>query len=183
MSIPSGWAEFNDATAKLRGVMVAGKGTFSGEFTADSLDAFESINIRDGAVSTSYGFQFGRTTGQPLLDVTFTIPAQTFAPLIEIIVPANYSIQQSGGTPNYALYRNGALIGQSTSPVPVGVAYYSGYQSGSSIHVGGVNMETPMRFVDFEADRGVANTYRVLVNNGDYIGQIWGTVFVKCRKK
>lgn len=178
MTVGSGWAEFNDATAKLRGVMVAGKGTFSGSFTADSVDAIDSINIRDGAVSASYAFQNARVKGKAMLDMSFTIPAQPLAPLVEMIVPAHRTIDLGmGDGPTYSVYRNGVLIETINGPVFYGALPLYGDHSIAY-------MDFVLRFVDYQAPAGQSITYHIVVYPGsEPRGQIWGTAFVNCRKK
>ena len=74
--------------AKVRGTIGGGVGTFSGVFSADTVDAVDTINIRDGAVSTYYNFT-AATDSAGFLDTTFTLPAQPFTALYRISLGIN----------------------------------------------------------------------------------------------
>ena len=108
----SGFAEFNDATSKLRGIMVAGNGTFSGTFSADNINALSHINVRDGAVSVYLGFSFPSS----VRTAAFAVPAQEHTSIADISIPiAVWSEGPSAGTPGTVrLYKNGSLLSSAT---------------------------------------------------------------------
>ncbi len=62
---------------KIRGTIGGSQGTFSGKFSADAINAVESIHIRDGAVSAYYGFGRPPMVNGEFTDFTFTLPAQS----------------------------------------------------------------------------------------------------------
>lgn len=65
--------------ATIRGTIGGSIGTFSGKFSADTINAVESINIRDGAVSTYYIFSTkNEEVNGNFSDVIFTVPGQSF---------------------------------------------------------------------------------------------------------
>lgn len=108
--------------------------------------------------------------------MSFTIPAQQNVPVIEVIVPGYYVSDTSGNATSYSLYRNGVLLAKVSSPAELG--YMPLYGDHATAYI-----DFPLRYVDYQAPAGQALTYRVVVVNGQYKAQIWGTAFVNCRKK
>lgn len=113
----SGYAEFNDATSKIRGMMVAGKGTFSGTFSADNVNAISHINVRDGAVSAHLGFNFpsGSRTA------AFAVPADKETSIADITIPLDVWGEGSypGAAATVKLSKNGVLIATALISLPL----------------------------------------------------------------
>ena len=113
----AGYAEFNDSTSKIRGVMVAGKGTFSGIFSAQNVNAISHINVRDGAVSAHIGFGFpsGAKTA------AFTVPANSETSVADIIIPLNVWAEgpPDGRAATASLYKNGVLLSTAYISLPL----------------------------------------------------------------
>ena len=78
---PGSIVVFGDA--KIRGSLGAATGTFSGSFSADTVNAVDYINVRDGAVSTYYNFT-ANVNSQGYLDTEFVLPPQRFEALYRI---------------------------------------------------------------------------------------------------
>lgn len=186
MTVPAGWAEFNDANAVFRGRMVAAKGTFSGTFASDNVEAVKEINIRDGAVSAYYGFNF--TAGAK--SVQFTIPAQKFARVADLVVPLKIEAKGVNAVGYIRLYKNGVLY--RTESVNINTEYRY-VEKGSDI-VGYIPVMQVVRFIDFEVSENASTTYQVTVQdsplmstNGSTQGEIvmsfLGAVTVGCRKR
>ena len=117
----SGYAEFNDATSKIRGMMVAGKGTFSGTFSADNVDAISHINVRDGAISAHIGFNFPST----VRTAAFAVPAQEETSVADITIPISVwgEGSSSGMAAQARLYKNGVLISTALISLPLPDVY------------------------------------------------------------
>lgn len=168
MSIPAGWAEFNDANAIIRGRMVAMDGEFSGVFASDNIDAVKGINIRGGAVSTYMSFDFGENS----TDVSFTVPALGAPYLLDITLPVRvFQGNRDSGTPTISYYKNGTLIASET---------FSGFLPHSTdvfIYL------TCARIIDDY--NGQATSYRIKVVSGTRVGLTFpsGVVSVACRKR
>lgn len=159
----SGWAEFNDADAKIRGVLVATDGTFSGKLSANSVEAVSALNIRDGAVSAYYGFSAYGTS------MSFVVPAQSLVDVIEVSIPV--SLSANGTAFSYAvrviITKNGVVWRDQT------FSQYSDY-SVYSVLMG-------IKFFDFDGiDQNV--TYGVSLS-GSYGAGFTGTAIVACRKR
>lgn len=160
--IPPGWAEFNDAQATIRGMMVCKEGTFSGTFAATNVDAVQGLNIRGGAVSSYYIF----STGANNFDVSFTLPPQEYARIADITAPfVHYNYN---ATSTVAVYKNGILIG-SCAPTIVGDF---------------CNMAS-IRFIDYDVSIYDPATYRLVgsVPSGSNSIEFLGQVLVGCRKR
>ena len=163
MSIPNGWAEFNDANAVIRGQMVAATGTFSGEFTADNVDAVQALNVRNGAVSAYYGFGgFGGAK-----DFSFSVPGQPFAQVADVIIPLSVLASGVGSYATVTLYRNGG-------PVASGLIFldtqYQVVQYGEGAEetfMGSLHMLTACRFIDFDVPPSGTITYRIVIQDSD----------------
>ncbi len=115
---PGSIAVYGDA--KIRGSIGAAKGTFSGSFSADAVNAVDYINVRDGAVSTYYSFRAG-VNANGYLNTQFALPPQRFEALYRISLALQCSIVFDrdcfGGdcseTTYYAgirFYRHGVLL-------------------------------------------------------------------------
>ncbi|MGH1374431.1 MAG: hypothetical protein ACRBBW_20510 [Cellvibrionaceae bacterium] len=168
MSLAPGTAEFNDATAILRGDMVLGQGTFSGEFSSQNIAAVNTLNIRDGAASSFYAFSSAGAT-----DVTFTVPAQAINTVSVLHIPLLVF-----GTPDYAedntnfytyrrtlptsrirFYRQGSLV-LDFSPTKFGDAWQNSFIF--KVSPQGVGF----RYTDF-AGAATPVTYRILCTKTD----------------
>lgn len=201
MTIPPGSIEINDANAVVRGWMAAATGTFSGTFSATNVNAVDTINIRDGAVSAYYAFT---AVGQS--DVTITVPAQGSDYVPTLIVPMKlWADPQWPAFPEYVhgtpcnvrirLYRDGVL---KVDMNPIGRFGYITwpYRNGSFVLTQLFAYRT-LKWVDPEADTTQQHTYRILVtvttgsypdgNNGSVnkpgIGQILDDILVEFRKR
>ena len=119
MALPSnGYIEINDTNSKIRGMMAGAGGTFSGTFSSLNVDAVENINIKDGAVNAFYGFSFPRGSNS----ISFTVPHQPFARVVEITVPIEvyeYGKSQGSGAV-IKVYKNGVLFKQETIAPVIG---------------------------------------------------------------
>ncbi|SUE95806.1 Uncharacterised protein [Ectopseudomonas mendocina] len=186
MTVPAGWAEFNDANAVFRGRMVAASGTFSGTFSSDNVEAVREVNIRDGAVSAYYGFNF--TAGAKTVE--FTIPAQTFARVADVVVPLRIEAKGVGAVGYIHLYKNGTLY--RTESVNINTEYKY-IEKGADI-VGYIPVMQVVRFIDFEVSANSPTTYKLVLQdsplmstNGSLDGEITlvflGAVTVGCRKR
>lgn len=164
MTLPSGYAEFNDGDAVIRGHIAGSDGTFSGSFDAANIDAIESINVRDGAVSAYYNFMFPDGS----MKAVFKIPVQKYTQIADIIIPIRMSAL--GYTyPIHAakidLYKNGVLLSHAE-------IYFDGWTS-----KGGGKAETVIlhrleylqvvRFVDFDVT-DVAS-YEIIFTNSSIL--------------
>lgn len=185
MTIPEGWAEFNDANAVFRGRMVAATGTFSGTFASDNVEAVTEANIRNGAVSAYYGFDFapGSTS------IEFALPPQKFARVADIIAPIQVSSTGVRAVGYVHLYKNGVLyksegISQSTS---------STYREKGGFRDERMVIMQVVRFIDFEVSEDQATTYSIVLQRGSYYRMNFyrgtidlnflGNVVVGCRKR
>lgn len=92
--------------------MVAGKGTFSGTFSANNINALSHINVRDGAVSVYLGFSFPTS----VQTAAFAVPAQEHTSIADISIPlAVWSQGPSTEFPaTVRLYKNGSLLSAAT---------------------------------------------------------------------
>lgn len=180
MSIPEGWAEFNDANAVFRGRMVAAKGTFSGTFAADNVEAVREINIRDGAVSAYYGFNFAEGS----TSIQFAIPGQKFARVADIIVPMRVEAKGTGAVGYVHLYKNGSLY---RSEAVMLDTEFARRDKGGNIY-GYMPVMQVVRFIDFEVSADTTTSYQLVLQSGSvYSGSITlvflGAVTVGCRKR
>lgn len=169
MKIDPGWAEFNDATAKVRGRIVAASGTFSGVFSADNVDAITELNIRNGAVSSYYTFDEAR---DDILE--FTVPALKDVSLIDIVAPM--AVGFYGGTYGVltvSLYRNGDLIASDQ------IGFYDEYQAMTNL--------IAVRYIDLEVNAENYTVYRLVGSwggdNREPYGLFLGRAVVGCRKR
>lgn len=188
MAIPAGWAEFNDATAVIRGRIVAATGTFSGTFSADNVEAVKEMNIRNGAVSAYYGFSFAAGAK----DITFTIPAQPIAPLADIVVPLVVQAVGIGAQGRVDLYRNDALVWSEYVQLDTESTYIfrNDFYNNENLTIAQV-----VRFIDFNMNVSTPTTYRIVLTDGTFQapnpanGQGFmtlyfsGTATVGCRKR
>lgn len=109
MTLPSGYAEFNDGNAVIRGRIAGANGTFSGSFDAANINAIESINVRNGAVSAYYNFMFPDGS----MKAVFKIPVQNYTQIADIIIPIRMSALGYTSPIHAAkidLYKNGVLL-------------------------------------------------------------------------
>lgn len=161
-----GYAEFNDSSSKLRGILVAGEGTFSGNFSAQNINAISHINIRDGAVSAHLGFSFPSSARS----IAFAVPGVPEASVADISVPL--SVWCYGFTTGF-----------------VNVGNISLYKNGQLLHSHGLALQRragipqALRFIDPDV-LGVSN-YQVRIESNTQYGYIsfLGTVTVGFRKR
>lgn len=150
MTLPSGYAEFNDGDAVIRGRIAGSDGTFSGSFDAANIDAIESINVRDGAVSAYYNFEFPNKS----MKAVFQIPAQKYTQIADIIIPIRMSAfgtVKANEAGKIDLYKNGVLLSHAE-------VYFDGWTTKSAASKNGSGGSTRhrleylqvVRFVDFE---------------------------------
>lgn len=190
MALLPGWAEFNDADAIIRGRMVGASGTFSGTFSADNVEAVQELNIRNGAASAYYGFTFAGGSQ----DISFSLPAQPYSNIADLIVPCSIVFNGASSSVNgygvLRLYKNGALIGEER-------VYYPAYRPQNSKQgVSYINeyfaMTQVLRYIDLGVSSSAATTYRVVLSNGygninNQAGtvsvSIIGTIVVGVRKR
>lgn len=119
MALPSnGYIEINDTNSTIRGMMAGAGGTFSGTFSSVNVDAVQNVNIRDGAVNAFYGFNFPRGS----TSITFTVPHQPFARVVEIMLPIEvYELGESNGRgATITVYKNGVQFKKLTIPPVMG---------------------------------------------------------------
>jgi hypothetical protein len=163
MSIPNGWAEFNDANAVIRGQMVAATGTFSGEFTADNVDAVQALNVRNGAVSAYYGFGgFGGAK-----DFSFSIPGQPFAQVADVIIPLSVLSSGAGSYAMVTLYRNGGPVASGQIFLDTVYDRQSYGEGVEEVFIGYLHMLTACRFIDFDVPPSGTITYRIVIQDSD----------------
>lgn len=168
MTLPSGYAEFNDGDAVIRGRIAGSDGTFSGSFDAANIDAIESINVRDGAVSAYYNFMFPDGS----MKAVFKIPVQKYTQIADIIIPIRMSAL--GYTyPIHAakidLYKNGVLLSHAE-------IYFDGWtsksggkaQNNDTLHR--LEYLQVVRFVDFDVT-DVAS-YEIIFTNSSILKKI-----------
>lgn len=163
MIIQPGTAEFNDATANIRGKIVAASGTFSGIFSADNVEAISELNIKNGAVSTYYYFDTGYGS-----EARFTLPKQQNVSVIDIVAPMQFNITaETGAQVILRLYKNDILINKMIFGI-------------------GASIDTimAMRFMDFDVN---SETYTKYLLRGRYYSRgdalFLGHVVVGCRKR
>ena len=165
MTLPSGYAEFNDGDAVIRGRIAGSDGTFSGSFDAANIDAIESINVRDGAVSAYYNFMFPNKS----MKAVFQIPAQKYTQIADIIIPIRMSalgIIEPWQAAKIDLYKNGVLLSHAE-------VYFNGWTTKSNKreerYTTSHRLEylQVVRFVDFEV---IGNaTYEFILTNSSYL--------------
>lgn len=163
MSLGPGWAEFNDANAIIRGRVVAAKGTFSGEFATDNIDAVGEVNIRGNAISTYYGFSFG--SGAKVGG--FTIPAQQFTSIADITVPITIESKGTGAVGKATLRKNGSII--ETLDIILNTSYTPSRDVGMIMvpaSYGYFSMMYVLRFIDFNVSSSSNSTYEVSLEDG-----------------
>jgi len=188
MSVPDSYAEFNDATAIIRGIMAGTNGTFSGTFSTLNLNVVEAINIRDGAVSAYYGFGFQK--GAP--SCSFFIPKQEYTQVADISIPietieVGSAISTSGGS-IISLYKNGVLL-QSETLLPSAGTYTRTIHDEERTYYNYMAYIQGLRFVDFDVTEN--STYEVQVYNYPPVGSnsskleviLQGRVTVAFRKR
>ena len=174
MTIPAGWAEFNDATSVIRGRLVAATGTFSGTFSADVVDAVDTINIRDGAISAYYGFSFASGSQT----ASFSIPAQEYASIVDVVVPISiecWGEPWRGKTMNaYAeFYKNDALMARETISIPTNVFEQSPGAEFDRFTSDYMASPQVIRYIDLDVSTSAPVTYRVnLINSSNYDSSI-----------
>lgn len=165
MSLPEGWAEFNDASAIIRGRIVAAKGTFSGTFASDNVEAVREVNIRNGAVSAYYGFDFAAGA----MDAEFAIPAQKDSNLVDIVCPISVRYYgNSNGVTTQAtanIYKNGTLYRLEKIGL-TGIGTTVRTKDGSSFRPGTLYVLQVIRFIDNNPDSSANTTYRIQLING-----------------
>lgn len=173
MSIPAGWAEFNDATAVIRGRMVAASGTFSGTFAADVIDAVDTINIRNGAVSAYYGFGFAAGSQ----DATFTIPAQPHASVVDIIAPI---MVESFGKSAYRtnmegraeVYRDGVLVARDIVYIPTDTEMAT-HEGGNTYIMDYMPAMQVVRYIDLDVKPYASTQYVIRLYNGGVYQEVF----------
>lgn len=165
MTLPSGYAEFNDGDAVIRGRIAGSDGTFSGSFDAANIDAIESINVRDGAVSAYYNFEFPNKS----MKAVFQIPEQKYTQIADIIIPIRMSalgIIEPWQAAKIDLYKNGVLLSHAE-------VYFNGWTTKSNKreerYTTSHRLEylQVVRFVDFKV---IGNaTYEFILTNSSYL--------------
>ena len=165
MTLPSGYAEFNDGDAVIRGRIAGVDGTFSGSFDAANIDAIESINVRDGAVSAYYNFEFPNKS----MKAVFQIPGQKYTQIADIIIPIRMSALgniEAWQAAKIDLYKNGVLLSHAE-------VYFNGWTTKSNKreerYTTSHRLEylQVVRFVDFEV---IGNaTYEFILTNSSYL--------------
>lgn len=153
----TGYAEFNDAASKICGIMVAGRGSFSGTFSAQNINAISHINVRDGAVSAYLGFSFPTS----VRTAAFAVPHQKETAIADISIPI--SVMARGPSEKYPatvrLYKNGTLLESSSISLKLS-DYFNKYSSARSK----IGFPQVVRFIDTEV---VADSfYNVELING-----------------
>lgn len=103
--------------ATIRGTIGGSIGTFSGKFSADTINAVESINIRDGAVSTYYIFSTKNEENGNFSDVIFTVPGQSFDAVYSLflVVDATNGYDRSERAflvPHILLHKDNLLVSE-----------------------------------------------------------------------
>lgn len=118
----TGYAEFNDSTSKMRGIMVAGTGTFSGTFSAQNINAISHVNVRDGAVSAHIGFNFP----QGSTSAAFAVPGQLDASVADITIPISVVSDGPSAThPGFIeLHKNGQLLQRASIGVEAPIGFF-----------------------------------------------------------
>ena len=172
----SGYAEFNDADAVIRGVMVAANGEFSGKFSTENVNAISSVNIRGGSVTSHIVMDLDTK----LTTFTFVVPPIPQADTIEVNIPVEVSI---GGTLNniegsVKVYREGVLMATDTY-TPRDLNYLTIY------------LLQTLRIVDLNPNPDEPSTYKiVLTSNGnakDYVNWVTvkfvGPIIIGARKR
>ena len=168
MTLPSGYAEFNDGDAVIRGRIAGSDGTFSGSFDAANIDAIESINVRDGAVSAYYNFMFPDGS----MKAVFKIPVQKYTQIADIIIPIRMSALGYTNPIHAAkidLYKNGVLLSHAE-------VYFDGWtskgggkaQNNDILHR--LEYLQVVRFVDFDVT-DVAS-YEIIFTNSSILKKI-----------
>lgn len=122
---PESFFEVVDATAILRGHLLAASGTFSGSFAADNVEAIDSINIKGGAVGAyiyaqpSFVYKSnGSSSVKVFTGWRFTLPAFTASVvLFRFMFDRVRSIKAYPSPPLQfnafcRLYRNGTVISE-----------------------------------------------------------------------
>lgn len=184
MTISAGWAEFNDANAVFRGRMVAATGTFSGTFASDNVEAVQELNIRDGAVSGYYGFDFASLTKT----VEFTLPAQPFVQVADIIAPMRMLVNGIGATGTVTLYINGALHRSEGVRIDTESIFVQNKNDGYYRN-GYIPVMQVVRFMDFNVSASQPTTYKIVLTDGsngergNIALNFLGNVVVGCRKR
>lgn len=138
----------------IRGRMVAMTGSFSGTFTADQVDVIESINIRNGAVSSYIQYSRKKEPGETQIEyLEWTIPAQPFGTVVDITIPTTVRLLAGSYTifvpPVVTVYRNGQQIARHK------VNHLSG----------DISLFASIRYIDFDAPLDMPVTYRVEITN------------------
>lgn len=171
-----GWAEFNDANAVIRGAIIGATGTFSGEVTADSVNAVREMNIRDGAVSTNMGLAYP-TLGLPRRTVEFTIPGQPFAQAVNIVMPIACQMPGNNeqGFVTLSVYRNGVLIWQEN---------WSSFNLDGFTRTYTFQWYANMRFLDLQVDPVSSVGYRFEITQPTAMqASFYGTAYISARKR
>ncbi len=167
MTLPSGYAEFNDSDAVIRGRIAGSDGTFSGSFDAANIDAIESINVRNGAVSAYYNFEFPNKS----MKAVFQIPGQKYTQIADIIIPIRMSALgniEPWQAAKIDLYKNGVLLSHAE-------VYFNGWtvkksggrERGSYTQSLRLEYLQVIRFVDFEVTGNA--TYELILTNSSYL--------------
>lgn len=173
-----GWAEFNDADAKIRGIIIGATGTFSGEITADSVNAVREMNIRDGAVSTNLGMAYPSVGVLGRVNVDFVIPGQPFVQAVNIILPM--ACQMAGNNESgfviLRAYRNGVLIWEEQ---------WSSFNLDGFTRTYTFQWYANMRFLDLDVPpSGTSVSYRFEIAWPTAMqASFFGTAFVSMRKR
>lgn len=164
MKIDPGWAEFNDATANIRGKIVAASGTFSGVFSADNVEAISELNIKNGAVSAYYYFD----TGAGYSEAEFTLPKQQNVSVVDIVAPMRFNVSaESGSQVVISLWKNGVMVNEQIFSIAASI-----------------DTIMAMRYLDFDVS---SETYAKYLLKGRYYSRgdalFLGHVVVGCRKR
>lgn len=172
-----GWAEFNDANAVIRGAIIGATGTFSGEVTADSVNAVREMNIRDGAVSTNLGLAYPSVGLEGRRNVEFSIPGQPFAQAVNIILPMACKMAGNNefGWVILSAYRNGVLIWQEQ---------WNSFDLDGFTRSYTFQWYANMRFLDLQVDPAASVAYRFTIDWPTAMQvSFYGTAYVSARKR
>lgn len=161
MSENGGHIEINDGNAVIRGILAGADGTFSGKFSARSINAIRKINIRDGAVSSFLGIKVPSGSNK----VTVVVPGKVDAQVVTIsVMAATREVGDKGGYCIITVTKNGLPYTRTTLSAATGL-------SGSFT----VPLVQSVKIVDF--DLVETTTYEIKVVNYD-VGNVRGYFLV-----
>lgn len=167
MALPSnGYVEINDTNSIIRGTMAGANGTFSGVFSSQNVNVVENINIRDGAVTAFYGFNFPRGSSR----IVIAVPKQPFAQFLDIMLPIEvYEYGAPAGGATITVYKNGVLFMQQSITPTIGYTTEKMSQSEwqnsyTAVHYRFAWYLQTARIMDFNVT--AAATYDIRFTNG-----------------